>query len=191
MKAPTIPTILTFIRLAIVPFFVVAFYLPFTWARLLAAALFALAGLTDWLDGYLARRLGQETDFGAFLDPVVDKIIVATALVLLVADPKMPLIAIPAAIIVCREIVVSALREWMAEMGKRASVAVSFIGKIKTTVQIIAIIVLLAVNPLHHGIFFFAGYILLYFAAVLTLWSMLMYLKTASPNFQLSKQNKN
>ncbi len=181
-----IPTILTFFRLAIVPFFVVAFYLPFGWARILAASLFALAGLTDWLDGYLARRLGQVTEFGAFLDPVVDKIIVAVALVLLVADPKMPFIAIPAAIIICREIVISALREWMAEIGEHASVAVSFIGKIKTTVQIIAIIVLLAANPSHQDYIFFAGYILLYFAAILTLWSMILYLKTASRHFKLS-----
>lgn len=186
MKIPTIPTILTFFRLAVLPFFVIVFYLPFEWSRIVAASLFALAGITDWLDGYLARKLGQETKFGAFLDPVVDKIIVATALVLLVADPKMPFIAIPAAIIVCREIVVSALREWMAEIGERASVAVNFVGKVKTTVQIIAIVVLLAVNPTHHGFIFYAGYILLYSAAILTLWSMVMYLKTASPNFKLS-----
>lgn len=179
-----IPTILTLFRLAIVPVFVVIFYLPFHGARIVAAILFALAGITDWLDGYLARRLNQATEFGAFLDPVVDKIIVAFALVLLVADPRMPLIAIPSAIIVCREIVVSALREWMSELGERASVAVNYIGKIKTTTQILAIIVLLACNPSSPGVLFFTGYFLLYLAALLTLWSMAMYLKTAWPLFK-------
>ncbi len=185
MKAIKIPTLLTLFRLFLVPVFVVVFYLPFGWAHVVTAAIFALAGLTDWLDGYLARKWHQETEFGAFLDPVVDKIMVAFALVLLVSEPNLFFIAIPAAIIICREIVVSALREWMSKIGERASVAVNYIGKVKTAIQMIAIIVLLAINPLSYGFFFFSGYILLYFAALLTLWSMCMYLKTAWPNFKL------
>lgn len=180
-----IPTLLTLLRLILVPVFVAVFYLPLSWAKIAAAAIFALAALTDWLDGYLARKWHQETEFGAFLDPVVDKIMVAFSLVLLVAEPHLPLVAIPAAIIVSREIVVSALREWMAEIGARASIAVSYIGKVKTTTQMLAIIVLLAVNPLHQGILFYSGYLLLYIAALLTLWSMCMYLQTAWPKFRI------
>ena len=178
-----IPTIVTLVRLILIPFFVVVYYLPFLWSGIGSAIIFALAGITDWLDGYLARRLGQTTAFGAFLDPVADKLIVAVALVVLVSDPHLPYIALPSAVIIGREIAISALREWMAEIGKRASVAVSFISKIKTTVQIIAIIALLACNPFRPGFLMFIGYILLYVAAILTLWTMIMYLKAAWPNF--------
>jgi len=180
-----IPTILTFVRLGLIPVFVAVYYLPFEWSGIIAAVIFALAGITDLLDGYLARRLNQVTEFGAFLDPVVDKLMVVIALVLLAADLRMPYIALPAAIIISREIVVSALREWMAEIGEHASVAVNFVGKIKTTIQIIAIVGLLACDPRYHGFVFYTSYFFLYLAAVLTLWSMVMYLNAARVHFKL------
>lgn len=183
-----IPNILTLFRIALIPVFVVFYYLPGDWSNIAAAIVFLLAALTDWLDGYLARKLNQSSPFGAFLDPVADKLMVAFALVLLVADENLPYIAIPAAIIVCREIAVSALREWMAELGKRASVAVSFIGKVKTVIQMLSIVLLLACNPLHAGLLMLVGYITLYAAALLTLWSMLMYLKAAWPTFEINSK---
>lgn len=164
------------------PFFVIFFYLPWDpWARYIAAAIFALACITDWFDGYLARRWNVTTALGAFLDPVADKILVATALVLIVARPDVVYIALPVAIIIGREIVVSALREWMAEVGARAKVAVGMLGKIKTTIQMIAITVLVVQNPDTTSIIGIAGYFLIYSAAALTLWSMLIYLKLAWP----------
>ena len=114
----TIPTLLTLARILLVPIFVVIFYLPMSWASEAAALVFALAGFTDWLDGFLARRWNQETRFGAFLDPVADKLMVAVALILLVQVDPSPVLAVPATIIVGREITISALREWMAELGK-------------------------------------------------------------------------
>ena len=126
------PNTLTWIRIVAIPLIVVVFYLPVPWARPAAGLLFALAGVTDWLDGYLARRLGQTSSFGAFLDPVADKLAVATALVLLVQQDPEPYLSIVAAIIIGREITVSALREWMSQVGERSQVAVSFFAKCKT-----------------------------------------------------------
>lgn len=174
-----IPNILTMMRIILIPIFVVFFYLPIPHTDLITAGLFCLAGLTDWLDGYLARKLNQTSVFGAFLDPVADKLIVAVALVLIVGDFSSFWITIPAAIIVCREILISALREWMAEIGKRANVAVSQVGKLKTFIQILSIIILLA-NPSDFSIVWVQiGVGLMYFAVALTLWSMIMYLKAA------------
>ncbi|MEQ5833833.1 CDP-diacylglycerol--glycerol-3-phosphate 3-phosphatidyltransferase [Marinobacter halodurans] len=175
-----LPNILTVSRIVMIPVFVVIFYLPFEWHFLTSAAIFALAGATDWLDGYLARRLNQSTPFGAFLDPVADKLMVAIALTVLVDEHHSMLMTIPASIIIGREIVISALREWMAEMGKRASVAVSYIGKIKTTAQMVSIIMLLAFPIGTVGAIL--GKVLLYVAAILTLWSMYLYLKAAWPD---------
>lgn len=178
------PNILTFIRIGAIPLLVVFYYLPFPWAHFSAAIIFMVASFTDWLDGYLARYLKQTTRLGAFLDPVADKLTVSIALVLIVAEPifrQIPeaLITIPAAIIVARELIVSALREWMAEVGKRKSVAVSSLGKLKTTVQMMALTVLLycdrSTSPEIVGV----GVVLLYVAAVLTIWSMCIYLKAA------------
>jgi CDP-diacylglycerol--glycerol-3-phosphate 3-phosphatidyltransferase len=135
----TIPNALTMMRILLVPVLVVAFYLPFRNHFPLAAVIFALAAITDWFDGYLARRLGQMTAFGAFLDPVADKLMVAVALVLLVERHDTVLFTLAACVIVGREIVVSALREWMAELGQRTSVAVSYVGKVKTVFQMVAI----------------------------------------------------
>lgn len=174
-----IPNLLTLLRILLIPVLVLIFYLPFKGNHVLAAVIFLLAALTDWLDGYLARSLKQTSRLGAFLDPVADKLIVAVALVLVVGEQKLPFLAIPAAVIVGREIVISALREWMAEIGKRASVAVSVIGKFKTALQMLALAVLLLYKPGTYGWIGIMGYSLLYIAAILTLWSMVMYLKAA------------
>ena len=175
---------ITILRVILIPVFIVVFYLPYGWSYPVSAAIFAFAGITDWLDGYIARKYDQSTPFGAFLDPVADKLMVAVALVLLVEVHASPWFAIPAAVIICREILVSALREWMAEIGQRSNVAVSYIGKVKTVLQIISIIVLLAFNKDFHVYFTYLGYILLYVAAILTLWSMFIYLRAAWPSLK-------
>lgn len=177
----TIPNLLTLLRIALIPVFVVIFYLPVEWARIACTAVFALAGLTDWLDGYLARRWQQVSPLGAFLDPVADKLMVAVALILLVESDPTPILAIPCAIIIGREIAISALREWLAEIGSRAQVAVSVIGKMKTAVQMSAIGFLIYQHDLWSIPVATTGYVLLYVAAVLTLWSMVVYLRAAWP----------
>lgn len=192
------PNLLTLLRIMIIPFLVLVFYLPYGWAHIAAAIIFILACMTDWLDGYLARSLQQSTKLGAFLDPVADKLMVSIALVMIIGEPQFQFISIhsstisipiavltiPAAIIVSREIIVSALREWMAELGKRTSVAVSHLGKIKTTIQMLAVIVLLYCDSTTHALIVISGYILLYVAAILTMWSMLLYLKAAWPDLK-------
>lgn len=176
-----IPNILTLLRIALIPVFLVLFYLPTPWAYQACAGVFALAAITDMLDGWLARKLEQVSALGAFLDPVADKLMVATALVLLVQRDPDPWMAVPAVVIVGREITISALREWMAELGERAQVAVSTIGKVKTTVQMIAIVLLIHGEEI--GVFpsYIVGYVLLYVATLLTLWSMVIYLRAAWP----------
>lgn len=174
-----IPNILTTFRIVMIPVCVGVYYLPVEWAYMAAAAVFVLAAITDWFDGYLARKLDQSTAFGAFLDPVADKLIVAAALVVLVESYASLWLTLPAVVIVGREIVISALREWMAELGARASVAVSIVGKLKTTVQMVAITVLLASPP--GELLGQLGLVMLQAAAVLTLWSMLVYLRAAWP----------
>ena len=178
----TIATYLTLIRIGLIPVFVLVFYLPFKWVHLACALIFSLAAVTDWLDGYLARSMNQTSSFGAFLDPVADKLMVAVALVLLVQAHPTPWLAIPAAVILGREIAVSALREWMAEIGKSSKVAVNMIGKIKTGSQMAAIIMLLYYDPLLGIPIFTLGIIALYLAAGLTLWSMIKYLSKAWPS---------
>jgi len=173
-----LPNILTFLRIILIPFFIIAFYLPIHAAHIAAAIIFALASFTDWLDGYLARKLHQISSFGAFLDPVADKLLVASSLLLLVGSQNIPYITLPAIVIVGREIVISALREWMAEVGNRASVNVSTIGKVKTASQMVALILLIAYAP-RESFLGVLGFILLYLAAGLTLWSMVIYLKVA------------
>ncbi len=181
----TIPTLLTLLRIGLIPVFVVAFYMPVEWAHLATTGIFLLAAVTDWLDGYLARRLKATSRFGAFLDPVADKLMVATALVLIVDNNPTPLsgvwLALPAAVIVGREITISALREWMAEVGATSTVAVSMLGKIKTTSQMAALLLLLYQEPLAGLPTALVGFALLYIAAALTLWSMFRYLKAAWP----------
>ncbi len=176
-----LPTILTLLRIALIPLIVIVYYLPFHLSHFIAACIFGLAAATDWLDGYLARSLNQTTKFGSFLDPVADKLIVSTMLVVLVAEYNIPFLELPAAVIIGREIAISALREWMADVGRRTSVAVSKLAKSKTAIQLIALILLIFyTNDMYMGkIVLTTGLICLYFAAVLTIWSMCLYLKAA------------
>jgi CDP-diacylglycerol---glycerol-3-phosphate 3-phosphatidyltransferase len=184
MKFPlSLPNLLTSLRILLIPVLVIVFYLlPLEWRYLASAAVFTIASITDWLDGYLARRLQQTTTFGAFLDPVADKLLVAVALVLLVEVHASAILAIPAIVIVGREIVVSALREWMAQYSQKRSVAVSNLGKLKTVFQMVAIIILLASGPDLGKPEVILGYTLLYAAAILTIWSMYQYLHMAWPD---------
>ena len=181
-----LPTALTWLRIVLIPVFVGVYYLPaamlsMPYKNWLAMTVFALAAITDWADGYLARRWGQTSAFGAFLDPVADKLMVAAALIMLVwLDRAETWLAI---IIIGREIAVSALREWMAQIGKSKSVAVAFIGKVKTGAQITAIIALLLYQPVIPGIDTkLLGKVALWVAAALTLWSMVHYLRLAAPH---------
>lgn len=176
-----IATSLTWFRIAAVPLVVLAFFSGLAWARPLAALLFLLAAITDWLDGYLARRLGQTSSFGAFLDPVADKIMVTTALILLVQSDPRVLIAVLAMIIIGREIAVSALREWMAELGARHRVSVSGYGKLKTTMQMIGLCCMLFEEPIGGLPTYAIGVAFLVLAAALTLWSMFGYIRAAWP----------
>ncbi|NCC26902.1 MAG: CDP-diacylglycerol--glycerol-3-phosphate 3-phosphatidyltransferase [Gammaproteobacteria bacterium] len=177
-----IPNILTMLRIVLIPVFVVVFYMDAPWAPYVAAAVFGVAALTDWLDGYLARLWEQTSPLGAFLDPVADKLMVAVALVLLVQYDPRTLLALPAMVIIGREITVSALREWMAEIGARAKVAVSMTGKIKTTAQMISIVLMILHDTVFGPWVYGFGVVLLYVAAVLTLWSMVLYLHAAWPS---------
>lgn len=177
----TAPTMLTLLRIVLVPVLVLFFYLPFTWANEVTVVLFIAAGLTDWLDGWLARRYEQTSSFGAFLDPVADKLMVAISLIVVVEASPSVVLALAAAIIIGREITISALREWMAELGERARVKVSWVGKIKTTLQMVAIGFLLYGEPLGFLPVFEIGLVLLVVAAGLTLWSMMVYLRAAWP----------
>lgn len=187
-----LPNILTLLRIILIPVFVLCFYLPFSWSHVATTGIFGLAAITDWLDGYLARRLQETSAFGAFLDPVADKLMVATALLLIVENNPTHYagfwLAIPAAVIVGREITISALREWMAEIGSRGKVAVNIVGKIKTTAQMIALLFLLYREPLAGIPLGTLGFYMLYLAAILTLWSMILYLRAAWP--YLSESNK-
>ncbi len=185
-----IPILLTWFRVALIPVFTVLFYLPpavlkYEYQNEIGALIFALGGITDWLDGYLARRWNQTSSFGAFLDPVADKLLVAAALILLVELSRAP--AWLAVIIIGREITISALREWMAQQGKTKSVAVAYIGKLKTAAQMIAIFLLLWYGPLPFLGWLpttTVGTIALYLAGVLTIISMVYYLQVAAKQFR-------
>ena len=179
-----IPNTLTWARIALIPIFVGVFYLPDSLLsvphkNLIATTLFAAAAVTDWFDGFLARALGQTSAFGAFLDPVADKLMVAAALILLVQLARVD--AIVAVVIIGREITISALREWMARVGKSASVAVAYVGKLKTAAQMLAIPLLLYDAPVQSIDAGTLGSVLIYIAAALTLWSMGYYLQRAIP----------
>ena len=170
------PTYLTLFRLALIPLFVVVFYLPITYSPEITTFIFFIASITDWFDGYLARKWNQTTPLGAFLDPVADKVLVAVAFVCVVEYYHTWWITIPICIMIAREIIISALREWMAELGKRTSVAVSIWGKIKTTAQMLALGGMLwRQSDLMETL----AFILLYIAAAITIWSMLQYLKAS------------
>ncbi len=179
-----IPILLTWLRIILIPLLVALYYVPFDWTfpvgrDLVATLLFIIAASTDWLDGYLARRWNETSAFGAFLDPVADKLMVATALIILVYLGRVG--ALIAVIIIGREITISALREWMAQIGAHKSVAVSMIGKIKTAAQMSAIPLLLYYKPIAGIDIHALGTLLIYIAAVLTLWSMGYYMRMAWP----------
>ncbi|MFT5662782.1 MAG: CDP-diacylglycerol--glycerol-3-phosphate 3-phosphatidyltransferase [Gammaproteobacteria bacterium] len=177
----TLPTAITFFRIAIIPLFVIVFYLPVPWSNQVAALIFSVACLSDWVDGYLARLLKQESAFGAFLDPVADKLIVVVAVILIVESHPSIYIALPSIIIVAREISVSALREWMAELGNRTAMKVSFVGKAKTTAQLSSLILLIYAEPILGYPVFQIGLGFYYIAAIFTIVSMVLYLKAAWP----------
>ena len=176
MKVWTIPNILTIIRIALIPIFVIFFYTPFNDHYWVATGIFIVAAITDWLDGFLARYLKQTSRFGAFLDPVADKLIVLSALLLCATKFSGPLFAAPAIIMLCREIIISALREWMAEVGKRAKIGVNIIGKFKTFLQMVALCFFIS-QPAGYSPLAITGYIIFYVAAFLTIWSMVVYSK--------------
>ena len=177
-----IANVLTWARILMIPLVVILFYLPFPWASPVAAIVFALAAITDSLDGYLARRLGQISALGAFLDPVADKLMVAVALVLVVSyDPEW-FVVLAASVIIGREITISALREWMAEIGARGKVAVSGLGKLKTIMQMVGLSMMLYREDLFGLPIYALGLIATIAAAALTLWSMVVYLRAAWPD---------
>jgi CDP-diacylglycerol--glycerol-3-phosphate 3-phosphatidyltransferase/cardiolipin synthase len=184
--ATNIPTALTWLRIVLIPVFVGVYYVPDAWLspaakNWTAMTIFSVAAITDWLDGYLARRWGETSAFGAFLDPVADKLMVAAALIMLVWLDRAE--AYLAMIIIGREIAISALREWMAQLGQSGSVAVAFVGKVKTAAQMTAIIALLLREPVIPGVSTsLVGTIALWIAAILTLWSMFHYLRLAAPH---------
>lgn len=189
------PNLLTLLRIVLIPVFIIAYYVPSTWSHVLSTFFFLLAAVTDWADGYLARRLNQSSAFGAFLDPVADKLMIAAALILLVADTRIQaqvidhrLFAVVVLIIIGREIAISALREWMAEVGQRGRVAVSVLGKFKTTGQMVAIPFLLYQSPILGIPIFTVGEIVLYVAGTLTLWSGVVYLRAAWPQLSAAGQ---
>lgn len=187
-----IPNILTSFRIFLIPVMVMFYYLPgeqYEWKYFATGFIFWFAAITDALDGYLARKLDQSTPFGAFFDPVADKVMVAVAFIIVVDDYTNVWVTVPAVIIVGRELAISALREWMAEMGNRADVAVSMVGKFKTAAQMLALIGLLW-HPNEYWVFEgwllgplldVATYVFLYIATALTLWSLIIYFKAAWP----------
>jgi len=179
-----LPNTLTWLRIASIPLIVLLFYMPYHWSDPAAGLLFAAAGITDSLDGYFARRLGQTSRLGAFLDPVADKLIVAVALVLLVGKDTRALIVLTAAVIIGREITISALREWMAEIGARRKVAVSQLGKLKTILQIVGLSMMLYRIPILGLPIYRIGVVLTELAAAATLVSMVAYLRAAWPELK-------
>lgn len=174
---------LTIGRIILVPAVVISFYLPWNWSHQVASSIFAISAITDLFDGYLARNLHQVTRFGTFLDPIADKLVVAVSLVLIVAELGRWYVAIPAAIIIGRELAVSGLREWMAELGRRSKLAVTWLTKVKTAIQMVAIWMLLYYHPRipYNLVYLIFGLILLYLAAFITIWSMFRYLRAAWP----------
>ena len=177
----TLPTAITLFRIALIPLFVVVFYLPFSWVNIAGSAIFFVACVSDWVDGYLARSMQLESQFGAFLDPVADKLMVVVIIVLLVQANPSIYVALPSVVIVAREISISALREWMAQIGSSATVKVSFIGKIKTMAQMFALGFMIFSDPFLGLPIFEIGLVIYYLAAILTIVSMVVYLRAAWP----------
>jgi len=191
----TIPNQITLFRITLIPVFIIVFYLPLSWSHFGAFAVFWVAAVSDALDGYLARKLNQSSPFGAFIDPVADKLMVAAALIMIVEDYQQWWVAIPAMLMIAREIFISALREFLLSRGKRDIVAVSTLGKYKTAAQMLGIMGLiwqpdydipLIIFNFPHEILMFAAYVFYFIATVLTLWTMIIYFKAAWP--ELTKQ---
>ena len=183
-----IPNTLSLVRILFIPVFIVAYYLPYDWSHIAATAVFAIAAITDWFDGYLARKLGQSSLLGAILDPLADKLIVVVALVLLVADnPSNNWLLFSTIIIICREILISTLREWMSAQGEGKKVAVSYSGKVKTTLQLIAIPLLIYKHDFFFLPIYLFGLILLVVAAFFTVLSMGNYIYAAKDTIRGSQ----
>jgi len=180
----TIPNLLTALRILLIPVIVALFYMPYHWSDMACGILFALVGITDAFDGYLARKLGQVSPFGAFLDPVADKLIVATALVLIVSKDPTWYVTLTAAVIIGREVAISALREWMAGMGASHKLQVTGVAKFKTIVQIVGLSMMLFREDLFGLPIYWIGLWLTILAAILTLWSMVTYLAAAGPELR-------
>ena len=175
-----VPNTLSMVRIALIPVFIYVYYLPYAWSHIAATALFALAGITDWFDGYLARKLQQQSVLGTILDPLADKLMVVVVLILLVADdPQNNWLLFSTVIIISREIFISTLREWMAKQGQGSKVAVSFAGKVKTTLQIVAMSFLIFKHDFIGLPVYLIGIILLVIAAIMTLVSMINYIYAA------------
>lgn len=177
----TLPTAITLFRIVLIPLFVIVFYLPFGWANIAATCIFVVASLSDWVDGYLARSMQQESSFGAFLDPVADKLMVVVIIVLLVEAHPSIYMALPSVVIIAREISISALREWMAQLGSSTTVKVSFIGKSKTVAQMLALGFMIFSEPFMGLPTYEIGLGIYYVAAILTIVSMIVYLRAAWP----------
>jgi CDP-diacylglycerol--glycerol-3-phosphate 3-phosphatidyltransferase len=177
----TLPTAITLFRVALIPLFVIVFYLPFGWANVAATCIFVIAGLSDWVDGYLARSMQLESSFGAFLDPVADKLMVLVIIVLLVEAHPSIYMALPSVVIVAREISISALREWMAQLGSSTTLKVSFVGKAKTVSQMLALGFMIFSEPFMGLPTYQIGLAIYYVAAILTIVSMVLYLRAAWP----------
>lgn len=189
----TVPNVITLLRVVLIPVFVVVYFLDWQYAYQAGAFIFWLAAITDWFDGYLARKLEQSTPFGAFLDPVADKLIVAAALLMITHSYASLWITLPSIALMLREVYVSALREWMGQNGVREAVKVSYIGKLKTTAQMLAIIGLLSGLESFMGVPLYwvtLGHILLYIAALLSIWSMVIYSRAAWPHLNAGLKDK-
>ena len=189
MTPYTVPNLLTGLRIALIPVIVGLYYLPYSWSDMACGLLFAAVGITDAFDGYLARKLGQVSPLGAFLDPVADKLIVATALVLIVSKDPTWYVSLTAAVIIGRGVAISALREWMAVMGASHKLQVTGVAKFKTIVQIVGLSMMLFRQDLFGLPVYAAGLVLTVLAAVLTLWSMASYLRAAMPELRGSPQD--
>lgn len=177
----TLPTAVTLLRIGLIPLFVVVYYLPFTWVNIVATAIFFVICVSDWIDGYLARSMQQESHFGAFLDPVADKLSILVVIIAVLSEHPSIIVALPSMIIVAREITISALREWMAELGSRATVQVSWIGKTKTFAQMWALGFMIFHDSLFGIPIFTLGLVTYYLAAIFTIASMVIYLRAAWP----------
>ena len=183
-----LPIFLSLIRILVIPILVVVFYLPFWWTNIVCAIIFVLASITDAFDGYLARKFKQVTKFGAFIDPIADKLIVSVTMILIADQASSWVITLPILIIISREIIISGLREWMASLGSSDSVAVSVLGKLKTGLQMVAITCLLWGVPITNVTLFEVGLVLIYLAAVLSVWSMGTYLLAAKQSIEESNR---